>query len=87
MTMSSDTNRQANLRALQRMLAYAMVETRREGLSEVVELLATAQLALTKTMSAGSSGAKIPDAPSEPSRIRLVAFGDGRYKERNGPKI
>jgi len=87
MTMSSDTNRQANLRALQRMLAYAMVETRREGLSEVVELLATAQLALAKTMSAGSSGATTPDEPPEPGRIRLVAFGDGRYKERNGPKI
>jgi hypothetical protein len=87
MTMSSDTNRLANLRALQRMLAYAMVESRREGMSEVVEILATAQLALAKTMSAGASGATTPDAPSEPGRIRLVAFGDGRYKERNGPKI
>jgi hypothetical protein len=87
MTMSDDTNRLANLRALQRMLAYAMVESRREGMSEVVELLATAQLALAKTMSAGSTGAAASVEPSEPGRIRLVAFGDGRYKERNGPKI
>jgi hypothetical protein len=87
MMMSSDTNRQANLRALQRMLAYARVESRREGLSEVVELLAAAQLALAKTVSAGSSDATSRDEPSEPARIRLVAFGNGRYKEGGEPKI
>ena len=91
MTMSSDTEREANLRAIQRMLAYAMVESRREGMSEVVELLAAAQLALAKTLSAGSAGAAIPSAaiPSEASGpgIRLVAGSDARYNGGNGKKI
>jgi hypothetical protein len=88
MTMSDDdANRQANLRALQRMLAYAMVESRREGVSEVVELLAAAQLSLARTLSAGSAGAMTRSEPSGPAGIRLVAFSDGRYKEGNGSKI
>jgi hypothetical protein len=86
MTMSGNTERQANLRAIQRMLAYAIVESRREGMSEVVEHLSTAQLALAKTLSARSTRAAVPSRASRPAAIRLVACNDASYKGGNGDK-
>jgi hypothetical protein len=85
--MSSDTDREANLRAIHRMLAYAMVESRREGMSDIVELLAAAQLALAKTLSASQRPAAMPGGAPRPGGIRLVAVSDGRYKEGNGRKV
>lgn len=85
--MSGNTERQANLRAIQRMLAYAIVESRREGMSEVVEHLSTAQLALAKTLSAGSARAAAPGQKPRSAGIRLVACNDAGYKGGDGDKI
>jgi hypothetical protein len=86
MTTSDDTNRAANLQALQRMLAYAMVETRREGLLEVVELLSTAQLMIGNALRQGEPPAEPPAVSAEP-KIRLAASRDVHYAESGETKV
>lgn len=77
-------NREANLRAMQRLLDYAIIESRVAGLPEVGKLLAVALEMVGKSLS--------PDArPTVPVRtgplglgkIRLVACRDTHYKKGN----
>jgi uncharacterized membrane protein YccC len=78
MTMTKDATRQANLQAIQRMLDYAASESRREGLSDVAELLDTARRVLGNALSHG-----LPP-PADPPNIRLAASRDAPRNDGNG---
>ena len=87
MTMSGDMDRKANLRAIQRMLAYAMVEIRREDLAEVVELLATAQLMIGKVLRQGAPQPGPAVSAAEQPKIRLATSREAHYAEGNETKV
>jgi hypothetical protein len=85
--MDGNTTRDANLRAIQRLLDYAALETRRAGLSEVGKLLSTAQLIIGSTLGAGPCREAMRTETPRPSKIRLVACRDTHYKKESETKI
>jgi hypothetical protein len=85
--MDGNATKEANLRAIRRLLDYAVSETRRVGLSEVGNLLRTANLIIGDSLGDADGRHTTRVEPRGAGKIRLVACRDARYKKENETKI
>jgi hypothetical protein len=83
--MDEPLSRLARLRALQRLLDYAIAESRELEMRHLEHLLGAAAVAVGDMVDGNGDG-NVPTKPARRREIRLVASGDARYKNENGSK-